>query len=187
MKRKQAIEIIDKVLGEGVPIISSTGLMSRQLFDMNDTVNHFYMTGSMGLAGAIGFGLALNSKQKIVVLEGDASLLMNLGVMTTICRYKPENLIHIVLDNQAYASCSEEKSASSVIALEKLAKVAGYEEIVKVSTIKKLENTLEMVLGEKGPIFVLVEIDLGGRRDLPRPIDLPGIAKRFKKYIEKNE
>jgi len=188
MKRKEIIKLITQILDGEEAIISSTGLMSRELFNMADSARNFYMTGSMGLASSLGLGIAVNKPgRQVVVIEGDASLLMNLGSLGTIGRYEPENLIHIILDNNAYASCAEERSISNAFKLDKVAEIAGYNKVRRVKTEEQLKNTLKDVLDErKGPVFILIEMELGGRRDLPRPMTLDKISDRFQSFLVKN-
>lgn len=186
MKRKQALETIIKISGSDDAIISSTGLMSRELFEMGDSPRNFYMVGSMGLASSIGLGIALIKKsRKIIVVEGDASLLMNLGTLPTIGHFKPKNLIHIVLDNGVYESCSGEPSISKTANFEKIAKNVGYTLVKKISNQVELKNILRECLTEKycGPVFILAKIKPGGKRDLARPLKLDELAERFKSFL----
>src|SRR3989338_9400597 len=94
-------------------VVSTTGLISGEIFERFDSDRNIYVPGSMGLASSIGLGLAISCPNKrVVVVDGDASLLMNLGSIVTIGKRQPTNLLHIVIDNNAYASCSEEASMS---------------------------------------------------------------------------
>ena len=185
MKREEAIKIINQTFDKREVIITSTGLMSRELFNIQDSPRNFYMTGSMGLASSLGMGIAINKlNRKIVVVEGDASLLMNLGSLTTIGHFKPKNLIHIVLDNNSYDSCSSEPSISKTAQLDNIAKVVGYSAVEKVVNKKGLENALKRAVKQNnGPVFILTKIHLGGRRDLPRPVQLGKITKLFKNFL----
>ena len=186
MKRKEAIQTILQNLNKNIAVVSSLGLISRELFDLKDSSQNFYMTGSMGLASSIGFGIAINKPNlKIVVIDGDGSLLMNLGSLATIGHFKLKNLIHVVLDNQAYGSCSEEPSISNTAKLDKLAKVVGYNIVKKVNNQVELEKIIKESLLARfdGPIFILVKIELGGCRDLPRVLKLDKITKRFKIFL----
>ncbi len=102
---------------------------------MSWTNTNVYVPGSMGLTSSIGLGLAISSPGKIVVVvDGDASLLMNLGTIVTIGNKQPANLLHIVIDNNAYGSCSEEKSMSYSAHLDKLAQNVGYQYVQTVSS-----------------------------------------------------
>lgn len=188
MNRNEAIKTIIQILSGDEAIISSTGLISRELFNMKDSPQNFYMTGSMGLASSLGLGVAINKpNKKIIVIEGDASLLMNLGTLPTIGYFKPKNLIHIILDNRAYDSCSGEPSISRTAKLDKIAKVVGYNIVKKVTNQRELKNALRKSLNECGPIFILAKIKLGGRRDLPRPLELDKVSKRFKKFLSESK
>jgi thiamine pyrophosphate-dependent acetolactate synthase large subunit-like protein len=94
----------------------------------------------MGLASSIGLGLAISCPGKrAVVVDGDSSLLMNLGSMVTIGSKQPTNLLHIAIDNNAYGSCSEEKSMSDSAHLEKLASDVGYQYVRVVDSQKGLK------------------------------------------------
>lgn len=189
MKRRKAIKTIIQSLKGKEAVISSTGLISRELFESNDCSQNFYMTGSMGLASPLGLGVAINKpNKKIVVIEGDASLLMNLGSLATIGHFKPKNLIHIILDNEAYGSCSEELSISKTSKLDKIAKLVGYATIRKITTSNGLKKAIEESLKfKRGPSFILTKIELGGRRNLPRPLKLDKITRRFKDFLLKTD
>lgn len=184
MNRKEAIDVIYKEVKNSDALITSTGLISREVYKGYDCENNFYMVGSMGLASSIGLGVAVNNKNKdVVVIEGDASLLMNMGTLATIGHIKPENFTHIVLDNHAYASCSEEPSISGTIDLVTIARASGYSYVTKVFNDHELSEALRLRSKQKGPLFILAEISLGGERNLPRPLDLPSIAQRFRLFI----
>lgn len=186
MKRREAIKTIAKTAVKEA-IISSTGLISRELFELRDSPHNFYMTGSMGLASSIGLGIAVNIPgKKVVVMEGDGSLLMNLGALATMGYFNPKNLIHIVLDNNMYDSCSEESSISNTAKLDDVANVVGYNVVRRVVNKKELADALrESLRQNNGPVFILTKIEPGGYRDLPRPLKLDKITKRFKKFLLK--
>ena len=185
MNRKEAIDTIFCNINKNDAVISSTGLISREIFKDHDSERNFYMVGSMGLASSIALGVALNRKDKeVVVIEGDASLLMNLGSLATIGHFQPRNLAHIVLDNRSYASCSEEPSISSTADISEIAKITGYRKVARVSKLDDLAKTLAGINKDSGPIFILAEIELGGDRNLPRPMDLPANAKSFQNFLE---
>ena len=99
--RYQAIEqILSHLQGDDL-LVSTTGMISRELFTLDDRPGNFYMIGSMGLASAMGLGLAVQAPHKrIFVLEGDGSAMMSLGTLPLIAPEAPPNLVHIILDNQ---------------------------------------------------------------------------------------
>ena len=126
MIRKEAIKIAIKEIGKQ-PIISANGYISRDLFDVYDKQNNFYMIGSMGLASSIGLGVALkNSKKRIFVFDGDGNILMNLSSLVTIGSLQPKNLIHVIFDNNIHESTGGQPTYSNQIDISKVAKTLRY-------------------------------------------------------------
>lgn len=179
MNRQEAIEVIMATIGAQEAVVSTTGLISREIFEKFDSERNVYVPGSMGLASSIGLGLAVAQPViRVVVVDGDASLLiMNLGSIVTIGNKQPKNLLHIVLDNEAYASCSEERSMSDTAHLDGLANIAGYQYVRVVRSQEDLKRAIMEC--ERGPGFILAKIELGGRRDFRRPLELAAIKNRF--------
>ena len=178
MKRKEAIETIITAIRPSDAVISTTGLISREIFEKFNSDRNVYVPGSMGLASSIGLGLALSSPGKrIVIIDGDASLLMNLGTIITIGSKKPANLLHIVIDNNSYGSCSGEKSMSDSAHLDMLARCVGYSWVRTVSSQDELKHAI--LLFRQGPGFILTKVKLGGRRDFRRPLNLTEVKNRF--------
>lgn len=103
MTRRQSISNLLDRIGNGL-IVSSTGKMSRELFEISNGGKHFYMQGSMGCAISIGLGLALNTDKMVHVLSGDGALLMKLGSLATVLGAKLKNLEIIVLNNNCHDS-----------------------------------------------------------------------------------
>jgi thiamine pyrophosphate-dependent acetolactate synthase large subunit-like protein len=183
MNRTEAIETIVATIDTKDAIVSTTGLISRELFEKFDSERNIYVPGSMGLSSSIGLGIALSSeKKRVIVIDGDASLLMNLGSMVTIGYNRPKNLLHIVLDNGSYGSCSEEKSMSHSANLLKLADTVGYRYARNANSQRQLECAILMF--EFGPGFILATIELGGRRNLRRPMELAMIKNRFMRFLK---
>lgn len=183
MKRIDAIETIMKSLDGSEAVVSTLGLISRDLYENFDSERNFYMVGSMGLALPIGYGIALNKpKRRVVVIDGDGSLLMGLGSMATIEQYSVKNLTHVVLDNRSYASCSEEPSASSRVKLDEVARVMRYKNIYRAKHILELASDIKEN-PYNGPNFILTEIELGGGRHPKRVLELPTIKKRFMSFL----
>jgi len=183
MKRQEAIEIIITTINPQDAVVSTTGLISREIFERFDSDRNVYVPGSMGLASSIGLGLAIACpNRRVVVIDGDASLLMNLGSIITIGNKQPANLLHIVIDNGAYGSCNEEKSMSDTAHLDTLALNVGYQ---YVRTVGNQEDTKRATMEfERGPGFVLAKIELGGRRDFHRPLELTAIKSRFMLFLK---
>lgn len=185
MKRQEAIEVVMTTISPQDAVVSTTGLISREIFEKFDSERNIYAPGSMGLASSIGLGLAMACPTKrIVVIDGDASLLMNLGSIVTIGNKQPTNLLHVVIDNGAYGSCNEEQSMSETAHLDKLANDAGYRYVRVINSKEDLKRAT-MEFGD-GPGFILAKIELGGRRDFRRPLELPAIKDRFMLFLKQS-
>lgn len=114
MKSIEAIEkIVEKVTDE--LIISSTGMISRELFLLKDRSRNFYMQGSMGNALAIGLGIAINSEHRVIVISGDGAVLMSLSTLVLHKKLNPKNLYHFILDNHCHASTGGQPTCSDRI------------------------------------------------------------------------
>lgn len=117
--REEAINLLLDEIGDGI-IIGATGKIARELFELRvkrkEEPNDFYMMGSMGHALAIGLGVAMNTKKKVYVLNGDAGCLMKMGTLATHAKILPKNLIHIVLDNGCHDSTGGQETAFRSIA-----------------------------------------------------------------------
>lgn len=183
MKRQEAIEGVITMIDSCDVVVSTTGLISREVFEKFDSERNIYVPGSMGLASSIGLGLAMvQPTMRVVVIDGDTSLLMNLGSIVTIGNKKPANLLHIVLDNGAYASCSEERSMSDTARLDMLASNVGYQYVRVVRCQEDLKRAIMEF--RRGPGFILTKIELGGRRDFRRPLELAAIKDRFMLFMK---
>jgi phosphonopyruvate decarboxylase len=184
LTRDRAIDIINETSGSKKAVFSTTGLISRSLFERHDAPNHFYVTGSFGLVSSIGLGFALSKPEReAIVIDGDASLLTNLGTLVTIGKYKPKNLKHIVLDNNAYSSCSGEKSCSDSASIPLISALQGYESVYLANTQAGLEQALGESESRIGPKLIHAKINIEGRRDFKRPLQLYQVTQRFKEYF----
>jgi len=184
LKRENALDAIINSAKSDEAIISTTGLISRSLYDRYDSENQFYNTGSFGMVSSIGLGFSISKpKKRTIVIDGDASLLSNFGSLITIAKQKPKNLTHIVIDNNAYGSCNEEASCSDIANFPLVASVLGYKTSYIVNTEKEIENTINITRDIEGPHLIYINIELGGRRDFKRPLNLEEIAARFRNYF----
>jgi len=169
MMREEAIQVILERLDREI-VIAANGFISRETMVARDRTENFYMIGSMGLAPSIGLGLALSRpERRVVVLDGDGNLLMNLGVLPTASFHAPPNFIHIVLDNSAHGSTGNQPTFSAKVPLDQMAKAAGYRLVYRVTQREELEAVLPLLLGGPGPAFLLVQLEIGDRREeIPR-------------------
>lgn len=185
MIRKEAVEIIANTC-KNYPIVSANGYISRDLFETCEKPSNFYMIGSMGLASSIALGIALKKpKKRIFVFDGDGNILMNLGSLATIGKIKPKNLIHVVFDNSIHESTGGQPTHSSVISIEKIAKVCGYK-IFKINSKMEFKKVLAKIKKIKGPILILVKISKSKIISKRVDINAVKIKQRFIKSLKNN-
>lgn len=142
--------------------IHANGFLSRAAFGARDTDTCFYMIGSMGLASSIGLGVALaRPDRRVIVFDGDGNVLMNLGTLATIASAAPSNLLHVCFDNAAHASTGGQATIADRVALDEVARAAGYRRVERVDTREALDAVLPGFLATAGPAFLRVRIALG--------------------------
>lgn len=182
MKRIEAIKKITTQLNDEL-VICNIGFPSRELYSVKDSPNHFYMLGSMGMASSIGLGLSLSQKRKVVVLDGDGSLLMNLGSLVTIYNQNPQNLVLVVLDNECYGSTGDQCTYAATTNLKNIAEAVGF----KKTFFFMDKINLKPVLDADGPVLVHIKIN-PGNADVPViPMEPEEIKARFMEEVTKNK
>ncbi len=145
MMRSDAVKRIMEDLNDDDIVIASTGFISRNVFQYDRALN-FYMMGSMGNALAIGLGIAMNVKQRVIVINGDGSVLMSLGTMLTAKRLALPNLIHYILDNNCHESTGGQKTVSDLIDFRHLSRnVIVYKNIQDESTPPRITLTPQQI------------------------------------------
>ncbi len=156
--RSRAIGAVLGLLTDELAVVCN-GFPSREAFTLRDRPENFYMIGSMGLAPAIGLGVALaQPRRKVVVFDGDGNVLMALGTLATVGALKPKNFIHIVFDNEAYGSTGNQPTISQSVRLEQVAKAAGYRNVERVRELDDAIYEAKTMLKEDGPSFLLVKV-----------------------------
>ena len=184
MERINALEQITKQLEDEL-VICNIGFPSRELYHVKDSPKHFYMMGSMGMASSIGLGLAMAQKRKVIVFDGDGSLLMNLGSLVTIYNQSPENLVLVVLDNECYGSTGNQCTYSSTTDLKKVAEGVGFKNTVLYQESQE-EIDFTPVLEMEGPVFVHVKVKAGNASVPVIPMEPEEIKERFMGEVEGN-
>ena len=182
--RARAIGAVLELLTDQ-PVIICNGFPSREACKQAGRPTHFYMIGSMGVAPAIGLGVALSKPaKKVVVLDGDGNVLMGMGTLATVGALKPKNFLHVVLDNEVYGSTGNQPTFSRVVRLEQVAKAAGYVHVERVREREDLVYELKQMLAKDGPSMLLVKVTEQAE-DVDRvPLDPREITRRFMKAIE---
>ena len=167
------------------PIVHANGYICRESFSVGDRPANFYMIGSMGLASAIGLGLALARPERAaVVFDGDGNLLMNFGILAMVGSAAPRRLVHVVFDNEVYGSTGNQRSPSRGVRLDRVAAAAGYRSVAAVTTADGVEQAMRAAVASDGPHFVLVKTT-AAEADVPRIPHTPAaIRDRFRASLE---
>lgn len=178
------IEVIRAVAARQGLVVCNLGLPSRELCSLSDKPSYFYMLGSMGMASSIGLGLALAQKKRVHVIDGDGSLLMNLGSLATIAQQAPDNYCLVVVDNKGYGSTGHQPTATAGRTdLAQLARAAGIQQVCAVKTLHDIEACLDRHREEC--VVIIAETDASSE-DVPHLPLLPHvIAGRFKEEVMK--
>ncbi len=174
MSREEIIQHIVKFTGED-PIVSTTGKASRELFEIRESNGQshkydFLTVGSMGHASSIALGVALNkSETKIWCVDGDGAVLMHMGSMAVLGANKPENMVHILINNEAHETVGGMPTVSSTVDYVAVAKACGYPKVVCVDTFEDLDRELENAKNSNELSMIEVKCSIGARDDLGRP------------------
>jgi thiamine pyrophosphate-dependent acetolactate synthase large subunit-like protein len=179
MTRLDATRRLAAALGNDL-VIASLGHPAYDLFAAGDRDTYFYTWGSMGLASSIGLGLSMaQPDRRVVVLDGDGSLLMNLGSLATIGWVRPANLVVIVWDNGLYGTTGGQDTATAHGAdLDAAARAMGISATATVKTLPELDHAMARSRSEAGPWVIVAKVDESAPAVKP-PQDCVFIKQRF--------
>ena len=177
LSREEAIQTVAAALGNRDVIVSTTGMISRELFEYRTAMNEgherdFLTVGSMGHASQIALGIAMEkSDRNIWCFDGDGATIMHMGSMAIVAQNAPKNYIHVVFNNGAHDSVGGQPTVGLDINLPVIAKSIGYKSVYSVSTKEELQHQLSN-LGN-APVFLEIKVKKGNRKDLGRPTTSP--------------
>jgi thiamine pyrophosphate-dependent acetolactate synthase large subunit-like protein len=177
MNRLDATRAVVDLAGDA-PIVASLGHPAYDLFVAGDRPQNFYTWGSMGLATSVGLGLALAKPDvRVFVLDGDGSLLMNLGSLATIGLLQPRNLVVVVMDNEEYATTGGQPTPTAHGAdLDAAARALRIASTATVRTVDELNGAIGR--HRDGPLFVVAKVGESAPEAKP-PLDCVFIKNRF--------
>lgn len=179
MSREEAIQIVASALGEKDCIVSTTGMISRELFEYRTMMaqgheRDFLTVGSMGHASQIALGIALEKQDRRVwCFDGDGATIMHMGSMAIVGNKVPKNYIHVVFNNGAHDSVGGQPTVGLTIDLPAVAKAVGYKATYSVETRDNLTKLLNKVKCLECPVLIEVKVKKGNRKDLGRPTTSP--------------
>ena len=178
MLRYEALQAIFPRLEECV-VVTIMGAVSAELQDIGHRPNFFYLQHAMGLASSMGLGIALARPElQVIVLDGDGSILMNLGGLTTLARYRPRNLLHIVFDNESLLSVGGFPTATSTGSdIAGMAKAAGVPRTARVDTLESFSAEVDDALAAGELTTIVAKVAAAGPKVFLT--DLPLLENRF--------
>ena len=171
---------------ENCLVVTIMGAVAAELQSLGHRPNFFYLQHAMGLASSTGLGLALClPEQCVIVFDGDGSLLMNLGSLSTMARYRPGNLVHIVFDNESLLSVGGFPTATSTgTDLEGIARAAGIPTVVTVRTVEDLKSTVKTALDGKQLATIIAKVEATGPAGYVTDLSLLENRFQFRRYIQ---
>ena len=179
LSREEAIQKVAASIGEKDVIVSTTGMISRELFEYRTAMGQgherdFLTVGSMGHASQIALGIAMEKQDRRVwCFDGDGASIMHMGGMAIVASKHPENYIHVVFNNGAHDSVGGQPTVGLDIDLPAVARAVGYADACSVTTEEELSEALENQKSAKGPVLLQVCVRKGNRKDLGRPTTTP--------------
>ena len=185
MKRAECLGMLYPDLDDKL-VVTIMGACAQELYDLGHRDNFFYLQHAMGLASSIGLGLATHlPHERVVVLDGDGSLLMNLGTLATLARYRPKNLVHIVFDNGSLLSTGgfDSHTTSGVTDLAAIARGAGIEHVALVDSIMGFGDAVIDAFERQDLSVIVAKVSAVGPNHYGMDLALPENAFRFRRWI----
>lgn len=179
LSREEAIQTVASALGEKDCIVSTTGMISRELFEYREAKcqgheRDFLTVGSMGHASQIALGIAMaKDDRKVWCFDGDGATIMHMGSMAVVADKAPNNYIHVVFNNGAHDSVGGQPTVGLKIDIPAVARAVGYKATYSVDNKEDLSVILNEVKNLAGPVLIEIKVSKGNRKDLGRPTTTP--------------
>jgi phosphonopyruvate decarboxylase len=179
MSREEAIRTVAAALDPEDVIVSTTGMISRELFEARSAWGQgherdFLTVGSMGHASQIALGIAMQKlDRRVWCFDGDGAVIMHMGSMSIVASRESRNFVHVVFNNGAHDSVGGQPTVGLKIDIPAVAKAVGYKAVFSVNEKSSLETVLKDVKASEGPVFLEVKVKKGNRKDLGRPTTTP--------------
>ncbi|MCB9211138.1 MAG: phosphonopyruvate decarboxylase [Ignavibacteriales bacterium] len=192
MTREDAVKEILKSIDSDDVIVGTTGKTSREVFEYREECkqkheNDFLTVGSMGHASQIALGVSLNSKKKVICLDGDGAVLMHMGSLGIIGQSESPNLLHVVVNNGAHDSVGGQPTLGFNIDLVSIAKACGYKNVFSTEKKNEISEILAKIKSLAGPNFFEIKVNKGARKDLGRPTLTPKETKNnFMNFLKRS-
>lgn len=182
--RLNVLETLNKIKSNDTVLLATTGKTGRELYEVEDAANNFYMVGSMGSISSIGLGLALNNDKKVIAIDGDGALLMRMGNLATNAHYGPKNFLHLLIDNNIHDSTGGQFTVAANIDFVQAAASIGYKNSLYIHNLEELEKAV--LSWKKNPVvtFMYIKVRQGTKENLGRPKIRPyEVKERLMQFI----
>ena len=188
MKRYDCLQAMLPLVGQDDLVVTNVGGVRVEWHAVRPSDAN-YNVYALGLCSSVGLGLALSlPHRRVIVLDGDGSLLINLSTLTTIANKNPGNLIHIVFDNQVYESSGGGRThTANVVDLPRIAQGAGYKNAVGVTSLVDFRSAVQQAIESRELYFIAAKIEVGSAAVPPCPYDAMEVKYRFMRHLEKME
>ncbi len=184
MKRLDALNTVYSLLAERV-VVTIMGAVAAELQSIGHRPNFFYLQHAMGLASSMGLGIALaRPDRQVIVFDGDGSVLMNLGGLTTLARYRPRNLVHVVFDNESLLSVGGFPTATSTGSdLAAIAAAAGVPRTMTVRTVEEFTRAFGDALDARELTTIVAKVEAVGPSKYVTDLSLLENRFAFQRYL----
>jgi sulfopyruvate decarboxylase subunit beta len=184
MKRLDALKAVYSLLAERV-VVTIMGAVAAELQLIGHRPNFFYLQHAMGLASSMGLGIALTRPDRqVIVFDGDGSVLMNLGGLTTLARYRPRNLVHVVFDNESLLSVGGFPTATATGSdLAAIAAAAGVPRSMTVKTLEEFTRAFGAALEARELTTIVAKVDAIGPSKYVTDLSLLENRFAFQRYL----
>src|SRR4249920_111285 len=185
MLRIEAMQAIYPQLEQCV-VVTIMGAVAAELQSIGHQPNFFYLQHAMGLASSMGLGIALSRPElAVVVLDGDGSVLMNLGGLTTMARYRPKNLLHVVFDNESLLSVGGFPTATSTGSdIAGIARAAGVPRTARVESLDEFTRAFDEALAAEELTTIVAKVEAAGPSGYLTDLALLENRFQFQRYLK---
>ncbi|SFA77877.1 MULTISPECIES: phosphonopyruvate decarboxylase [unclassified Bacillus (in: firmicutes)] len=184
--RLNTLGLIHSLKDDDTVLLATTGKTGRELYEIEDAPNHFYMVGSMGCISAFALGLSVvKGNKNIIAIDGDGALLMRMGSLATNGYYSPSNVLHILLDNHIHDSTGGQSTVSMNVKFVEIAANCGYKNAFYVHSLEELRKRIQDWKKDKQHTFLYLKIAKGSMKNLGRPKQKPvEVKERLKVFLD---
>ena len=185
MRRADCIGALYPELGNRL-VVTIMGGCAQELYDIGHRENFFYLQHAMGLASSIGLGLAVTRPQyRVVVLDGDGSVLMNLGGLATLGRYRPRNLTHVIFDNGSLLSTGGFVSHTGAggADLAAIARGSGCPQVIEAGTLHQFMEGIALAFADEMMTTLVARVEAHGPDHFGMDLHLPENTFRFRRFV----